>query len=235
MLSGRVKYLYVVLIPLFLGLFYFASEKAISFLSNETRILNQKTFKYTGLFLFHQENILHDEVLADLSLPLTRKTTPGLDHDRFQFHISGVIEVPQSGDYVIGTESDDGSWIWIDGEKVLDNGGMHPKQIKKKLIPLHQGRHAIEIRFENLAGEAYLDFFLNKPDQGRTPLAIQTFPPEKMAFIARAVRILRWTSTLSGRLARFWLIFLGMICLYRWLFPVSEMKRGDRINEVATH
>src|SRR5699024_396167 len=43
----------------------------------------------------------------------------------FAFAFKGYIRVPQSKTYTFYLKSDDGSVLWIDGKKIIDNGGAH--------------------------------------------------------------------------------------------------------------
>lgn len=45
--------------------------------------------------------------------------------DHFGYIFEGVIKIPEDGVYTFGTKSDDGSVLYIDGQKVVDNDGSH--------------------------------------------------------------------------------------------------------------
>jgi hypothetical protein len=53
--------------------------------------------------------------------------------------------------------SDDGSRLLIDGEIVIDNGGLHGTEEKRGVAPLSKGWHAIKVEWFNKAGGATLD------------------------------------------------------------------------------
>jgi hypothetical protein len=71
-------------------------------------------------------------------------------------HFSGDLEVPADDVYVFALASDDGSDLWIDGERVIDNGGLHGTVEKRGHVPLAAGKHAIRVRWFNKTGGAAL-------------------------------------------------------------------------------
>jgi hypothetical protein len=72
---------------------------------------------------------------------------------RFQ----GVIIIPETDIYTFYTSSDDGSNLYIDGQKVVDNDGLHGKQEKKGHIALEKGFHRITVDYFQKTGSDDLD------------------------------------------------------------------------------
>uniref|UniRef100_A0AB33IQI1 beta-N-acetylhexosaminidase n=1 Tax=Prevotella sp. GTC17253 TaxID=3236793 RepID=A0AB33IQI1_9BACT len=61
--------------------------------------------------------------------------------------ITGYIDVPEDGIYTFALLSDDGSWLKIDGQMVVDNDGEHsPREIKGQHA-MRKGLHPLEVRF----------------------------------------------------------------------------------------
>lgn len=83
----------------------------------------------------------------------------------------GFLHVETEAEYAFGSSSDDGSWIYVDGKLVLDNGGTHGavdrEGVLRKLSP---GWHAVEVRYFDAGGGAALDTWIRKRDEKRTPL-----------------------------------------------------------------
>lgn len=82
---------------------------------------------------------------------------PGMDAvpaDLFSVRWVGEIEPPASGNYVFYLASDDGSRLFVDGVKVLDNWGNHgPLERPSRIVALTKGkRHAIRVDYYE-AGE----------------------------------------------------------------------------------
>ena len=74
--------------------------------------------------------------------------------DDFGVVWTGWLEVPASGFWTLGTESDDGSRLYIGDEMVVDNDGLHGMQSRSGSIGLDAGRHAIRIEFFERGGGA---------------------------------------------------------------------------------
>ena len=51
------------------------------------------------------------------------------------------------GRWTFYTSSDDGSFLWIDGELVVDTAGTHPVVKKSGEVQLTAGRHSFEVTF----------------------------------------------------------------------------------------
>ncbi len=67
--------------------------------------------------------------------------------DNFYVNWSGVIRVPQDGNYTFHLESDDGSRLFIDGKQVVDNGGTHEMTEMSGHAELTAGDHEIKVEF----------------------------------------------------------------------------------------
>eukprot|EP01052_Picozoa_sp_SAG31_P053977 SAG31_NODE_14108_length_827_cov_0.725275_1_plen_110_part_10 len=76
--------------------------------------------------------------------------------DRFVMRWSGFITVVASGSYMFQTESDDGSMLYIDGDVVVDNDGLHGARAQQGSIELTEGRHEITIAFFENGGAAVM-------------------------------------------------------------------------------
>jgi len=80
------------------------------------------------------------------------------DHrpDYFAFEFQGVFEAPRAGTYLFRSTSDDGSWIWIDGQLVLDNGGIHGTRAVEGAVDLSAGTHRFRLLFYEHGGGSQL-------------------------------------------------------------------------------
>jgi DNA-binding beta-propeller fold protein YncE len=79
----------------------------------------------------------------------------------------GKLAIPTAGVYTIGTRSDDGSFVFIDGQLVVDNGGSHGAEDRSGQITLAQGFHDIEVRYNELGGSREMQLWWQPPGQGR--------------------------------------------------------------------
>ncbi|WP_299180005.1 carbohydrate-binding protein [uncultured Aquimarina sp.] len=72
--------------------------------------------------------------------------------DNFGLTFDGYINVPSNGSYTFYTTSDDGSTLWIDGIKVVDNDGLHGAREEFGTVCLEAGYHEIEVQFFERTG-----------------------------------------------------------------------------------
>ena len=65
--------------------------------------------------------------------------------ERFAVTLEGWIAVPADSLYEFALSSDDGSVLWIDGTKVVDNDGYHGPEAKQGMAALRTGLHRIRV------------------------------------------------------------------------------------------
>ncbi len=85
----------------------------------------------------------------------------------FRIEWRGSIVIPSNGVYRFGTESDDGSWLFIDGEKIVDNGGTHANVYKEGARYLKKGKHTIRLQYENAQGNGMINLYWIEPEKER--------------------------------------------------------------------
>ncbi|MCA9310412.1 MAG: DUF1080 domain-containing protein [Phycisphaerales bacterium] len=76
--------------------------------------------------------------------------------ENFILIADGYIKAAQAGHYEFELTSDDGSQLWIEGSKIIDNDGLHGAQALPGGIDLEAGLHAYEIRYFNGPSDARL-------------------------------------------------------------------------------
>lgn len=75
----------------------------------------------------------------------------------------GFLKVDADDEYAFLSRSDDGSWVWLDGQLALDNGGTHgPIPRDGVLHPMKAGLHPIEVRYFDAGGGALLEVKIHK-------------------------------------------------------------------------
>jgi hypothetical protein len=72
-----------------------------------------------------------------------RKLVSDTPNDNFVWVTSGTLRVATAGKYKVCTKSDDGSFLYMDGEEVVDNDGLHGPEQKCSEIDLSAGRHMV--------------------------------------------------------------------------------------------
>ena len=75
----------------------------------------------------------------------------------FAAELEGALEVAVAGEYKLHLTSDDGSRLWLDGEKEIENGGTHGARTRSTTLWLSAGSHPMKIHFFERRGKAWLD------------------------------------------------------------------------------
>jgi beta-glucosidase len=75
--------------------------------------------------------------------------------DHFSIRWTGTITAPETGRYELGVTSDDGSWLYLDGQLLVDNGGQHGMSARSKAVELRAGEpHEIRVDMNERGGGA---------------------------------------------------------------------------------
>ena len=93
-----------------------------------------------------------------------------LNGNYFGFTFQGYINVPSDGVYTFFTTSDDGSSLWIDGNQVVDNDGLHASEEESGDICLEAGYHSISVNFFEKTGGNVLSVSYAGPGISKTTL-----------------------------------------------------------------
>ena len=88
----------------------------------------------------------------------------------FSVQWEGYIWIAQSGSYTFTTESDDGSWVFINEALVVDNGGAHRLRRGSGRIKLTKGNHRIRVNYFDAGGEAVLRITWQPPGREEGPI-----------------------------------------------------------------
>lgn len=96
--------------------------------------------------------IATDEIITDeISIPDIARD------EYFALSFSGYIDIPYDGMFVFALTSDDGSRLFVDGEPVIDNDGLHSSVTGQKAIPLAAGLHSLVVEYFQKSGGKSLD------------------------------------------------------------------------------
>ena len=96
--------------------------------------------------------------------------------DNFSLGFVGSINVPRAGVYTFFTSSDDGSFLWIDGERVVNSGGFHAMLERSGRIQLDAGKHSIALYYYQRRSDAGLDVQWQGPgvEKQKIPASVLT-------------------------------------------------------------
>jgi azurin len=72
---------------------------------------------------------------------------PAQRGSHFALRFTGKLTVTEPGEYFFGLASDDGSKLWVDGELVIDNGGVHGVKRKVAKVRLTRGTHELKLGY----------------------------------------------------------------------------------------
>ena len=112
------------------------------------------------------------QIEPQLNRGASNNAYPGLD-DRFKQHwgarFSGLIDVPHAGNWTFFINSDDGSEVWVNGQSLATNYGMHGMQERSGSVNLTAGLHDFRIEFFQGGGPHGLIFSWQGPN---TPKAV---------------------------------------------------------------
>ncbi len=90
--------------------------------------------------------------------------------DYFGFTFEGYINIANEGNYTFYTSSDDGSNLYIDDVKIVDNDGTHGVQEKSGSICLEEGYHKIKVTYFEKTGGNSLSVSYAGPNFSKTIL-----------------------------------------------------------------
>jgi hypothetical protein len=103
---------------------------------------------------------------------------PGLD-DRFKNNwgarFSGLIDIPDTGNWTFYLTSDDGSEMWLDGASLVTNYGSHGMREKSGYRNLTAGLHDFKIEFFQGGGPHGLHLKWEGPNQSKTMVPASAF------------------------------------------------------------
>ncbi len=85
--------------------------------------------------------------------------------DKFAFEFTGYIKIERDGVYHFYAESDDGSVVFLDDIKVVDNDGDHGTVEKEEKAALKKGYHKLTVRYFDSGGGNALKISL-RPEGG---------------------------------------------------------------------
>lgn len=104
---------------------------------------------------------------------------PGISHSVMWFGIDyyGEFWITKPGEYKFDLESDDGSKLEIDNQKIIDNDELHSAQSKTGKITLAEGRHTIHVPYFQGSPTGVALILTIKPPGGPTrPFNLADYP-----------------------------------------------------------
>ena len=109
---------------------------------------------------------------------------PGGPSDDFAVRYTGTFEAEAAGVFDFFLTSDDGAQLFINGQLVVDNDGLHAPVEETGSLSLGEGSHTIEVIYFERGGGALVDLDWSGPGFART----------QMVFEAPATNVINGTS-----------------------------------------
>ncbi len=120
--------------------------------NNNIGIADENNWYDEEFFVFSQV----DDTLY-FQLNAFRPLSSGRSH--FAVYSRAMIEVPTTGEYSFSLNSDDDSWLFIDGVVVINNGGLHAPTTIANAVELTGGFHMLELFYaDRRSAQATLQF-----------------------------------------------------------------------------
>lgn len=101
--------------------------------------------------------------------------------NNYALRFTGFWKVEKTGQYRFFLGSDDGSRLLVDGEELIDNGGIHPHQDKVGRSQITAGIHEIQVDYFQGGGEASLTVEIDGSGLPRQPLELLLHPTREAA------------------------------------------------------
>ncbi len=102
---------------------------------------------------------------SEISTAVLNKHRKAFSENKFSVEWKGFIRIEKPGSYTFMTASDDGSDLFVDNRRVVDNGGLHGLKEVKGQINLEPGVYPIHIRYFQAGGFYRMDAFWALGDQ----------------------------------------------------------------------
>lgn len=90
--------------------------------------------------------------------------------EQVAYIFTGQLQVPKSGSYLFTLYSDDGSQLFINGDRLIDNDGKHDYEPKSGLIELSEGTHELRLTYFNNNWGQGLTLMYEGPEMRKQPL-----------------------------------------------------------------
>jgi len=102
--------------------------------------------------------------------------TPG---SNYAWVIYGKVRVKQGGKYQFCTTSDDGSFLFVDGKRIVNNDGLHGARRRCGNAKLAQGKHEVRVEGFQHHGGAYQRAMWKGPDTLNRLIGIPSYMSKK--------------------------------------------------------
>lgn len=150
----------------------------------------------------HRGRPLFNTLDRELSTDALTRAWKGAPPEKFNARWFGYLIVPAAGRYTFTTSSDDGSYLTIDGNLILDNGGPHERRARRADIELSRGPHALLIEYTQYTGGYHLEWTWARDGEADSPVPSWLLSPRRIDYgrvaTARALEFASWFLAIPG-------------------------------------
>jgi PA14 domain/Dolichyl-phosphate-mannose-protein mannosyltransferase len=141
----------------------------------------------------------------------------------------GSFATVRPGPYTFGTVSDDGSWVYVDGRLVVENGGRHEDAGATGTVVLDRGVHEIFVKYFQAGGALDFRLLWARGDAPLEPIPSWALFPRRAEF----ARLLTGIVIRRAAPVAFWLwigtlVFIGGLSLLHPAARAFEILNADR-------
>jgi len=137
----------------------------------------------------------------------------------------------RAGSYSFATVSDDGSWVYIDGQLVVDNGDRHEARRAVGTTPLDRGVHSISIRYFQEGGDLDFELLWARNSEALTPIPTWAFSTRRAGFARMLLSVLvRIALRAALWLWLFFAVIVALAALWPHAIAACHTLRADRLS-----
>jgi len=101
---------------------------------------------------------------------------PGTPSHDYAWIYYGTVAIKRQGTYSFCSTSDDGSFLFVDGAKLVNNDGLHGAKARYASTKLTTGNHKVEVRGFQAGGGAYQTATYSGPDTNNRARRMVSLP-----------------------------------------------------------
>jgi len=165
----------------------------------------------------------------EISSELLKNRRRRFPENQFSVEWSGFMVIEKSGDYTFATDSDDGSWLYVNDQRVVDNGGVHGSRKVSGRIYLKAGTYPIRLRYFQGGGYYRIHLFWARGDRPLEDLPSYVLWPRSPGYVYYQLgRVLDPFRVLLNRIWLGTLMYFITAHLFRFIFPYGLNWRQFR-------
>ena len=111
-----------------------------------------------------------------------------LGRETFRTEWRGYLAVEEEGLFRFGLVSDDGAYLYLDGELVVDNGGVHGAQLASGQVHVEPGSHHVYLQYRQAGGDLALRWLWGHETTPLADVPADALSPTRMSLATIALR-----------------------------------------------